>query len=129
MNSLMKIIVPTRFARRWLWMAVMPPCIVVILGVTRGSANDGSYESLVTGIPILDLSLSPVASASLSANPREYVGGSMRNGSNLFGNVGVRLNGRGTFRPIDQDPNLTVKLDHFVAGRSFHGANGVWGVF
>lgn len=77
-----------------------------------------------TLIPRCEISLDPDAVQSLRTQPREYVKATLRVGTNVFRDVGVRLKGsRGSFRPVDDRPALTINLDKFVKGQSFYGLN------
>ena len=77
-----------------------------------------------TLIPRCEISLEPEAVQSLRTQPREYVKATLRVGTNVFLDVGVKLKGsRGSFRPVDDHPALTINMDKFVKGQSFHGLN------
>lgn len=77
------------------------------------------FETLV---PQVEISLSAEALQSLRTQPREYVKVTLREGTNVFANVGLKLKGsRGSFRPVDDRPALTLNVDKFQKGQTFHG--------
>lgn len=75
-----------------------------------------------TIIPRIEITLDPDAVQSLRNQPREYVKVTLREGTNVFTNVALKLKGaRGSFRPVDNLPALTINMDKFQKGQSFHG--------
>jgi spore coat protein H len=86
--------------------------------------TDAASVLFNTLIPRCEISLEPEAVQSLRTQPREYVKATLRVGTNVFRDVGVKLKGsRGSFRPVDDRPALTINMDKFVQGQSFHGLN------
>jgi spore coat protein H len=59
----------------------------------------------------------------LRADHRGYVRATLREGSHVIQDVGVRLKGSaGSFQPIDADkPGFTVKVNRFASGKRFRG--------
>jgi len=73
-------------------------------------------------IPRIELHLDPSAVATLRVEPRVYVRATLREGTNVFGDIAVKLKGaRGSFRPIDDRPAFTLNMDKFTGGQRFHG--------
>ena len=58
---------------------------------------------------------------SLRSNPREYVKATLREGTNVVRDIGIRLKGASSFQPVDQKPAFTLNCDKFVFGQRFHG--------
>ena len=59
---------------------------------------------------------------SLRRDSRTYVPATLREGTNLLREVGVRLKGRtGSFRGLDDKPAFTINCDQFVPGQRFRG--------
>jgi hypothetical protein len=59
---------------------------------------------------------------SLRRDSRTYVPATLREGTNILREVGVRLKGRtGSFRSLDDKPALTITCDQFVPGQRFRG--------
>src|SRR5438105_3068042 len=54
-------------------------------------------------------------------NPRAYVHALLREGEQVYADVGLHLKGNASFRPLGDRPCLTVKFDEFHAGQNFHG--------
>jgi len=64
-------------------------------------------------IPEYQLILSPAASASLLANPFEYVQGQIIVSGRSYGPIGVRLKGQNSFQPFNMKPSLRLSIDQF----------------
>jgi len=52
---------------------------------------------------------------------RTYVRATVREGNRVYTNVGVRLKGMGSFRPVSDKPSLAVKFDEFVEDQEYAG--------
>lgn len=76
-----------------------------------------------TNILTLDLTLGKDEMQSLRMDHRKNVKGTLREGDKVvYRDVAVHLKGAaGSFRGIDEKPNLTFNLDKFVEGQRFHG--------
>lgn len=60
--------------------------------------------------------------STLRRTPRGYVKATVKEGNHTYTNVAVHLKGRvGSFRPIDQNPALTLNFGKFAEGQTFHG--------
>lgn len=69
----------------------------------------------------LSIELPPAAVEALRKDPKTYVKATVREGSQPFNNVGVRLKGNGTFQGLDQKPSLAIKFNEFFPGQKFRG--------
>jgi spore coat protein CotH len=88
--------------------------------------NDPSEAFFAKGmIPRLELTLLQADVARIRETPREYVRATMvENGKTTYASVGVKLKGAaGSFRPFDEKPALTIRMDKFDGGETFHGLN------
>src|SRR5207237_8111091 len=56
---------------------------------------------------------------------RTYVRATVTVGANTLQNVGVRLKGHGSFRPLDEKPSLSLKFDKFIPGQTLDGLTKV----
>jgi spore coat protein H len=74
-----------------------------------------------TQIHTLRIEISDSALASLKQGNHSYVKGTLRDGSVILRDVGIRLKGHGTFQPVDKKPAFTLKVNEFVSGQEFHG--------
>lgn len=85
--------------------------------------DDASNGLFATNAPIqtFKIDITGAEWAELVKNNRAYVRGSVTVGSNVFPNVGVRLKGNGSFRPLNEKPSLVVKFDHYVPDQEFLG--------
>jgi hypothetical protein len=59
--------------------------------------------------------------SALRATPREDVHGTVRVDGVTYTNVAIHLKGVATFRPIDDQPSLTLTFSKFVENQRFHG--------
>src|SRR6185503_5000408 len=69
----------------------------------------------------LRIDLSPAAQEALRKEPKTYVKGTLREGSQIINDVAVRMKGNGSFQGLDKKPSLTVKANEFVQGQKFRG--------
>src|SRR4029453_1657486 len=57
---------------------------------------------------------------------RETVRATVREGGRVYTNVALHLKGAaGSFRPVDQNPAMTLNFDKSVAAQQFHGLDKV----
>ncbi len=111
------------------------PLVLLLLGIgvslaaTSASAqpkappaSDASTDLFDTLIPRIEITLDPSAVATLRIEPRIYVRATLREGTNVFPDIALKLKGaRGSFRPVDDRPALTLNMDKFTGGQRFHG--------
>ena len=103
--------------------------MAVLLGTAvstaqAAAASDKSGPDELFGQPrVLRLSIEVPAAGleSLRKDPKAYVKGVVREGSQPYRDVGVRLKGGGQFQGFEQKPGLTLKFNEFVQGQKFHG--------
>jgi hypothetical protein len=87
---------------------------------------------LTTGVPgesfftnavphFFEVQISPANMSILRQTPREYVRATVRTGGRTYTNVGVHLKGVATFRPVDDQPSLTLNFSKFDKDQRFHG--------
>jgi spore coat protein CotH len=65
--------------------------------------------------------LSAEAMASLRADPRTDVSGTVRVGAITYSNVAIHLKGVATFRTVDDQPSLTLNFSKLVPAQRFEG--------
>lgn len=90
----------------------------------RGQKSAAASDRFFNGgaVPHLAIELGPKELAALRREPRKYVRATLRDGDKVYRDVGVHLKGAaGSFRGIDDRPSLTVNMDKFVDGQTFHG--------
>lgn len=81
-------------------------------------------DALFTNYVVLRLALEipPEGLALLRKEPRQYVAGRLREGTNVHANVAVHLKGSaGSFRRVDDRPGFTLNFDHFQPDGRFRG--------
>ena len=84
--------------------------------------DDATSDLFNTLIPRIEITLDPSAVATLRIEPRIYVRATLREGTNVFPDIALKLKGaRGSFRPVDDRPALTLNMDKFTGGQRFHG--------
>lgn len=76
-------------------------------------------------IHTLRLELPPGSLTALKQNSREYVRGTLSDGTLVLRDVGVRLKGHSSFQTLDKKPAMTVKFNEFVSKQEFHGMTKV----
>jgi hypothetical protein len=84
---------------------------------------DASDTFFSTGqIPELRIEISNTELQKLREKNREYVKAKMtENGTTIYNNVGIKLKGAaGSFRGLDDKPALTLNVNKFAKGQSFH---------
>jgi len=75
-----------------------------------------------TGPPrIFEIELGREHVATLRVTPREDVPGTVRVDGRTYTNVAIHLKGVATFRPIDDQPSLTLNFAKFSSAQRFHG--------
>jgi hypothetical protein len=75
-------------------------------------------------VRVYELELSDASIQQLHENPKQYVRGTFREGSDIYAEVGIRLKGGwGSFRMLDGESKaaFTIKFNAFVPGQRFHG--------
>jgi spore coat protein H len=72
-------------------------------------------------VRLFEIELSDAAMASLRLNPRTHVSGTVREGGQVFTNVGLHIKGMGSFRPLDDKPSFVVKFNAFVPSQEYCG--------
>ena len=95
-------------------------------GRSRGT-NSASEDDLFAQAKVhgLKIELPAAALESLRKEPRHYVKATVREGSQNYAEVGVRLKG-GTNAPgIDKKPGLSLKFNEFVKDQEFHGRSRI----
>src|SRR5262245_25507105 len=111
----------------------LPPCAVAAAlacwvftppaGLADGKNAEASAK-LFSGDKVLQLTieLGPKELDSLRREPRKYVKATLKEGDTVYADVGMHLKGAaGSFRGIDDKPNVTLNMDKFKRGQRFHG--------
>jgi hypothetical protein len=112
-----------RFGDRVILIAMLLTMLpsVAVLGKPSSSedaATDAFFNS--ARVPVLKIEIRSPQLNSLRRDARTYVKATVREGATVYTNVMIRLKGgAGSFRPLDDKPGFTLKLDE--ASASFHG--------
>jgi spore coat protein H len=104
-------------------------CWAVLLTAAQNSHAAGAKrdeaEKFFSGgvIPQIRIEIAKTNLVQLRRNAREYVRATLREGAEVYEDVGIHLKGAaGSFRPIDGDkPAFTLNFDRFVDAQHFHG--------
>lgn len=105
--------------------------IVLALGLSSGFGAEGTNvpaaELFVDGaVWRLQLEIPDDGMKSLRRDSRQYVRATLREGTNVWRHVGVRLKGAtGSYRALDSKPAFTVSVDQFADGQRFHGLSRI----
>ncbi|HXI51603.1 MAG TPA: CotH kinase family protein [Candidatus Saccharimonadales bacterium] len=97
-------------------------------GRSRGSNSASAKEDDLFAQPRvyqLKLELPDSAMESLRKEPRQYVKGTLREGTTNYAGVGVRLKGGTNAPSIDKKPGLSIKFNEFTKDQEFHGRNRI----
>lgn len=76
-------------------------------------------------LPRFDITIDPTAWAALELEPKEWVSGTFEYGGVTYENVGIRLKGNHSFRPLDEKPSFKLKFNEFASGHRFLGLEGL----
>jgi spore coat protein H len=91
-----------------------------------GSAKDQPPADLFKELPRFEISIDSEGIASLRFEPRNYVKAQIREGSNVYTNVAIKLKGaRGSFRPLGSKSAFTLNFDKFAPDQEFHGLDKI----
>ena len=58
---------------------------------------------------------------SLQKENRQYVKATVREGTNIFTNVGVHLKGVGSFRPLNEKPSFVLRFNKYESDQTYSG--------
>jgi hypothetical protein len=104
------------------------------LAASSGTANsENAYlADLFAGRTVLHLQIDIPAdgirdlSGPGSGSHRPSVLATVREGAHIYTNVALHLKGgAGSYRPLDDDPSLTLNFEKYAQGQSFHGLKKV----
>lgn len=93
--------------------------------VTTGPASGADELYSLRGLPEFRIELGAAAWAALEADPKAWVPGSFEYDGVVYDDVGVRLKGNHSLRPLDDKPSFKIKFDEYVDGRQFLGLEEV----
>jgi len=85
------------------------------------AASSGEDLFAKPAVHRIKIDLSEAAQESLRKDPKRYVKATVKEGSETYADVGVRLKGSASFQTIDKKPSLSLKFDEFVKDQEFHG--------
>lgn len=96
---------------------------MVATGPSAWGASGPGAELFGDGpLPRVQLEVPAPAILQLRESPRTYVRVAVRESTNVYDDVAMRVKGRsGSFRDIDDKPSLTLDFERFRPGRRYHG--------
>jgi len=100
-----------------------PPPIDMIPDVGPAQTSDELFS--LDRLPQFHIRLDAVAWAALEAEPKEWVRGSFEYAGIEYENVGVRLKGNHSFRPLGEKASFKLKFNEYVPGQRFLGLEGL----
>lgn len=74
-----------------------------------------------SAVRVFDLKVSEDVLSQLTRSSETYVPVQITEGENVLNNVGIRLKGMGSFRPLDEKPSFAVKFDAFDEKQTYRG--------
>ena len=88
----------------------------------RGGAAAGASDELFDAdrVPRFEIELPPASMAALAQDPKTYVRGTFRYGSEVVSDIGVRIKGEATLRALAKAA-FKLKFDEFVPNQIFRG--------
>lgn len=72
-------------------------------------------------VRLVEIELTEPAKAALRSNPRSYIIGNVREGTQTFTKVGIHLKGMGSFRRLDEKPSFVLNFDKFLPDQEYCG--------
>ncbi|PRQ09075.1 CotH kinase family protein [Enhygromyxa salina] len=91
----------------------------------NGPATNSDELFSIDRLPRFDLTLDPDSWAALEAEPKAWVPGSFEYDGVVYDNVGIRLKGNHSFRPIDDKPAFKIKFNKYIPGGRFLQLEGL----
>jgi len=93
----------------------------------RIKKSDPSDALFATNAPIrtFEITIANREWEQLVKNNRAYVRGTVTVGPQVLPDVGVRLKGNGSFRPLNEKPSLVLKFDHYVPDQECFGEDKI----
>jgi spore coat protein CotH len=87
----------------------------------RGQAADRDDFFADPSLRVFQIELSEAAMESLRRSSNAYVSGTVREGAQVFTNVGIHLKGIGSFQPLERKPSFVVRFNEFAPGLAYRG--------
>lgn len=100
---------------------VLAPALVLLALVSTPAARADNGLFADAAVWQIRLEVGSEGLKSLRSNPRQYVRATLREGTNTFRDVAVRLKGSSSFQPVDAKPSLTINCGRFETGLRFRG--------
>jgi hypothetical protein len=85
--------------------------------------NDANRDDFFAdpALRVFQIELSEAAMESLRRSSNSYVRGTVREGAQVFTNVGIHLKGLGSFQPLERKPSFVVRFNEFTPGLAYRG--------
>jgi spore coat protein H len=87
--------------------------------------NRSPYLLLTSLITNIRLEVDPAESLKLTNRNRAYAHAVVREGTNVWTDVGIRLKGGSSYRSLEKKPSFAIKFNKFSAGGKYHGVTKV----
>ncbi len=117
--------------RHWFAVGLM----LLLVGALRASAVDFKPAQSLPGaelftngsVPRLQIEVASSGVESLRRDPREFVRATVKEEGVVYDDVAVHLKGSiGSFREVDDKPDLTLDFNRFNAQQKFHGLRRIY---
>src|SRR5439155_4110247 len=104
--------------------ALLTMCVTCAAAVS-GNSSPGDALFSAEEVPRFKIQIAANELDKLRRDNRSYVRATVSVGTNTLQDVGVRLKGHGSFRPLDDRPNLTLKFNQFSSGQKLYGLSKI----
>lgn len=117
----MSCVAPLAFRRGLIVIGCIVLANALNLRARAGIAPD-SFSPPDGAVWLVRIEIPAAGMTTLQKESRTYVTATLREGTNILREAGVRLKGRtGSFRRLDDKPAFTISCDQFVPGQRFRG--------
>ena len=113
---------------------VLSACLLLLFATRNAQSRPASAEDIFAGTNVFrfEIEISPQGMKKLGANggggdqKRPVANATIKEGGVVYTNVALHLKGAaGSFRPVEDDPALTLNFDKFAPGQAFHGLHKI----
>src|SRR5258705_10812579 len=102
------------------------PAASCVFGAAKGSVQSSANNFFdATRVHRIEIKIASEEFNRLKANTRSYVAGIARIDDQEFAEAGIRLKGRGSFKPLGDKPSFAIKFNQFMPGQKLFGLSKI----
>jgi hypothetical protein len=102
------------------------PAASVVFGAAKGSVQSSANNFFdAPRVHRIEIKIGSEEFNRLKANNRSYVAGIARIDDQEFAEAGIRLKGRGSFKPLGDKPSFAIKFNQFMPGQKLFGLSKI----